>query len=779
MQVLEKLIELLHKSSVYNPDSQSKPTCILWPDKELQFTSIIETLQAELPELFVLGDYAPEKRTGPAIWLRCVLADTIKETELPQDSIPILYLPGVGRQDLRAVESCPEHLKPLAELQYRGVIWSQINSKDWTILSLLKSDQGGFALDVSQDASTKEAMKLALSNLLEEEVSLLQGKRLDKDYFNSLLSGGDPIKGLLTWLNEGESYVQKRSENEWNAFNQVSKSQFGFTPKSEGLLAAAENLALHNGVWLSIWERYCESPKRYKNIPTQIRNCKMPSFDLFADVSEKGKWPQWNDDEEVRLLQSLSSLSEKPAHIARENILTLEKEHGVRRELIWTELGDSQLAQVLLHLSELAKITTNSLAAGNIDDIFTSYTTVGWKADDAVLKALSLTEVKYFEAVSIAIRAIYLPWAEDNAIYLQNIVSESSYPGKTIETASSTSYKDGECVLFVDGLRFDTAKRLSSLLQNIGLKPKETAYWNPLPSVTATGKPSVAPVRDKIKGIEENENFEPSVKQTGQSLKGGYHLKKLLRDDGWKILDRNDNGDGVGNAWCEFGDIDHEGHDRGWKLAKHVDSLLEEIKERIEELLAAGWKEVRIVTDHGWLLMPQGLSKIELPSTLTNSKWGRCAVLKSGAETDEKTFPWYWNSNQHFALANGISCFKKGDEYNHGGLSVQECIVLEMTVCNNSVGISKSTVELTDIVWRNLRCKIAADGDFDGLIVDIRLEAGNKDSSVVLSTKNLSENGTASVVVEDEDSQGTQAFVVILDSNGNILNQATTIIGGE
>lgn len=107
-----------------------------------------------------------------------------------------------------------------------------------------------------------------------------------------------------------------------------------------------------------------------------------------------------------------------------------------------------------------------------------------------------------------------------------------------------------------------------------------------------------------------------------QSLKGGYHLKKLLLDAGWKVLERSDNGDGVGNAWCEFGDIDHEGHDRGWKLAKHLDSLLKEIHERIQSLLAVGWKSVRVVTDHGWLLVPGGLPKIELPFTLTDNNGG-------------------------------------------------------------------------------------------------------------------------------------------------------------
>ncbi len=72
-------------------------------------------------------------------------------------------------------------------------------------------------------------------------------------------------------------------------------------------------------------------------------------------------------------------------------------------------------------------------------------------------------------------------------------------------------------------------------------------------------------------------------------------------------------------AWCEFGDIDHEGHDRGWKLAKHIDALILEITDRITELLAAGWKRVRVVTDHGWLLLPGGLPKIDLPSALADN----------------------------------------------------------------------------------------------------------------------------------------------------------------
>ena len=171
MRLLDHLLKAVRDAAVFNPEVQVAPACILWPDRDRQWEAVIPALQAELPELLVLGDYAPEKRVGPAIWLRCVLAGRAEGVSLPKGQTPIFYLPGVSRQDLRAVESCPDHLKPLAELQYRGVIWSQSNAKDWTILAYLKSDQGGLGLDVAQDNDAKNAMQLALYRLLDEDVS--------------------------------------------------------------------------------------------------------------------------------------------------------------------------------------------------------------------------------------------------------------------------------------------------------------------------------------------------------------------------------------------------------------------------------------------------------------------------------------------------------------------------------------------------------------------------------------------------------------------------------
>lgn len=777
--VQHALVNAIRRSSVFNPEVQVEPACILWPDRDRQWEAIIPTLQDDLPELMVLGGYAADERTGPAIWLRCVIAGKSDEVTLPAGSTPILYLPGVSRQDLRAVEGCADYLKPLAELQYRGVIWSQINAKDWTILAYLKSDQGGLGLDVAQDAAAKNAMQLALYRLLDEDVALLKGKRLDKDYFNTLLTGGDPIRDLLRWLDQGDAFIENQGDNAWKAFVEVIDSQLGFNPQKEGVLAGAVKLATHEGPWKAVWERFCEAPNRYPKIPKQIEKCRPPVFDLFADASSAAGWPQWNDQQEQKLQGELKALEQLPSHEARKSLLSLEKQHQERRSLVWAELHQAPLVQALECLAVLAQVTDTCLNAGTVADLVSGYTNNGWRADDAVLRALGLvSEPSHVDAVTVAIRAVYLPWLEESARYLQQQIDGSSYPGGTISVEKPFVSTDGECILFVDGLRFDAAKRLQERLENKGLDTAESPNWGALPSVTATGKAAVSPVRHMISGEDGNTDFEPSVGETKQSLKGGYHFKKLLEGSGWVLLGRNELGAGEDRAWTEVGDIDHEGHDRGWKLSKHVDGLLVEIAERIEALLNAGWKQVRVVTDHGWLLMPGGLPKIDLPSALAENKWGRCASLKPGASTNERLFPWYWNPNQHFALADGISCFKNGEEYTHGGLTLQECLTLELVV--SRTGSSGSCeFEITDVVWKGLRCTVAVDGDYADLRIDIRTEAGNVAASVVLSIKSFKANGTSSVVVEDEELEGKDAFLVLIDEAGNLVAQAATVIGGE
>ncbi len=332
MRVIEHLVCALRDSAIFNPEVQVTPSCILWPDKDRQWEAVIPRLQSELGELLVLGEYAPENRVGPSIWLRCVIAGKAPDVTLPVDQVPVFYLPGVSRQDLRAIEDCPELVKPLAELQYRGVIWSQANAKDWTIMAFLKSGQGGLGLDVAQDNDAKNAMQLALYRLLDEELELLKGKRLDKDYFNTLLTGGDPVRDLLQWLDLGDAFRESRGENEWKAFVQVCKSQMGFDPQLQGVLEGARRLASRQGPWQAVWDRFREAPKRYPHLPDRIRASGEPAVDLFASDASAGGWPQWNEDQEKALQHDLKALVGFAPHEARMRIIDLDKQHAGRRE---------------------------------------------------------------------------------------------------------------------------------------------------------------------------------------------------------------------------------------------------------------------------------------------------------------------------------------------------------------------------------------------------------------------------------------------------------------
>jgi hypothetical protein len=120
-------------------------------------------------------------------------------------------------------------------------------------------------------------------------------------------------------------------------------------------------------------------------------------------------------------------------------------------------------------------------------------------------------------------------------------------------------------------------------------------------------------------------------------------------------------------------------------------------------------------------------------------------------------------------------------EYTHGGLSLQECLNLDLILTGSGGKKTSRAVEMTDIVWRGLGCKLAIDGDYEGLCVDVRTQAGDANSSVAMdqNPKPVDKSGKGSVMVEDDALEGEDAFIVIIDEPGELIAQTQTIIGGE
>jgi len=141
--VFDAAIASLKGAAAYNRDDVGRPAAILWPDEKREWETLVPRLRMVLPQFLVFGPYDKTNRSGPAIWLRCVLASRIPDVTWAPEDVPIIYMPSVSRMTLRATEECPAELRPLAELQYRGVFWSQYNGKDWTIAAFLQTEKGG------------------------------------------------------------------------------------------------------------------------------------------------------------------------------------------------------------------------------------------------------------------------------------------------------------------------------------------------------------------------------------------------------------------------------------------------------------------------------------------------------------------------------------------------------------------------------------------------------------------------------------------------------------
>jgi len=767
------VIALLGSARLHQPGVEEPPAVILWADPKSEWTPVIRALRERLPELLVLGDYAPEKKQGPAIWVRCVVERALPDVALPEGAIPILYMPGVNRQSLRAGEECPRELQPIVELQYRGAVWTQRSGRDWTVEAMLTSDDG-LGLDVARDSRTKQSLHASLHVLATTPVAHLAGKRLEAEDFDRLMVGDHP-RDLLMWMNEPESVRRRMTdEGKWHAFKNRCRDDFGFDPDADGELVAGERLAIHDhAAWEGLWSRFFEAPALYPGVP-DLLNRSRPATLAF----DPEPWPIENDQAEDRLRASLVEAGGMDDASARVRIRELESQHGVRRSWVWAKLGKCPLAFALEHLVRLAEATNSQLGGETPEEMARLYADGSYAADDSVMRALAAVRSTANEqALTTVVRSVYLPWCEQAATRLQKLTRTSALPGAGDQQAVEADA--GCCLLFVDGLRFDLGQRLAAGLEERGLRVSRSRRWAALPTVTATAKPAVSPIAEQIRGEGLPENFAPS-NDGGQALTTP-RFRKLLEDAGYQVLDAKDAGNpGEPNArgWAEFGNIDRRGHDLKARIAGQLGQELDRLMERVLELVESGWTSVRIVTDHGWLVMPGGLPRHDLPKYLTESKWARCATIKGQSKVSVPTAPWHWNSAAEFAAAPGITCFSAGHEYAHGGISLQECLIPDLVVrpVRDDRGPQATIVE---VQWLGLRCRVTVDSPAAGLQIDIRTKPNAADSTIVSSVKPVGSDGKAGVVVEDEELEGTAAVVVLLDADGRPLAKRQTTIGGE
>jgi hypothetical protein len=233
---------------------------------------------------------------------------------------------------------------------------------------------------------------------------------------------------------------------------------------------------------------------------------------------------------------------------------------------------------------------------------------------------------------------------------------------------------------------------------------------------------------------------------------------------------------GEGGGWTETGKLDALGHSLDALLVRQIEPEIDALLERISALLRAGWSRLHVVTDHGWLLLPGGLPKVELSPHLVATRWSRCAAVKGGSTPSIPTYPWYWRPLLRIASPPGIGAFVANTEYAHGGISLQECVIPDLIVERGEEAV---TATITEISWRGMRCRVAVKTNTTGLQVDLRLHRKQAASSIVAAAKELGTNFEASLAVSDDKHEGAAASVVVSDPSGRVLDYKPTTVGED
>ena len=767
--IYDKVVHALKQAENHNSHVMVKPEVILWPDPDNQWTDVIEILQQEMPQLILYGSYVPEKKQGPSIWIKCMVAKMLPEANWSAGVIPIIYMPGIAKSDLRNVEEAGLDFQPLIEYQYTGVLFLQYNGKEWTVLAFVENEIYGLGLKILEDIATKDALKKSLPTIFKDG-EILQGKSvIDAAFLNNILFP-DVIPNILKWMCKGDSFLQQMDAGRRDVFIQLCKNQYEFELDHKDIISIARKLGEQKGNWNYVWQIYANAPKKYHEIEELLRAAKPADLGSGMFAIPEESWPQVNEIAEGKLLTELTKVATLLPKEATSKLIALEVSNHKRRNWVWNELGKSPLANSLQYLIEMAKTCIVPFPSSSIIELKDYYISKGLHADQSMRKALAAVKSeKDKKAVKAIIQLIYQPWLELITNQFQALIAQNA----EIFTNQIAKEEAENYVLFVDAFRYELAEEFNQRLHKLKYKVTLKSNWSAIPSLTPTAKPNVSPVAISVSTTSEIVEFRPQL-ANGKDLQTAA-FREQLSANGFKLITNPSDINPTGKSWQEIGDIDTKGHEEQADMVKRVEELFDQIHEALDVAFENGVKQIKIVTDHGWLLMPGCLPKTQLNAGLAETRWGRCALIKEGVKTDLLHLPWRWNPSIYIAYAPGINFFKMNEEYAHGGISIHECLVPEMIIENPKT--SASNEKILSFKWTKLKCAFITEHVSEGFTMDIRTKYNDETTSILESTnKTIAENKGYLMVNDSAEFQS--ATIVLIDPNGRIIDKISTTVGG-
>ncbi|MEN9883718.1 MAG: hypothetical protein RLZZ420_935, partial [Bacteroidota bacterium] len=503
--IYDKVLAALKNAESHNSQVMVRPEVILWPDPDNQWTGVISLLQDAMPQLLVYGTYDSDKRQGPSIWLKCMVSRSLPEAQWDADLIPIIYLPGVAKADLRNVEQAVFNFQPLLEYQYTGTLFVQENGREWSIMAFVENPIHGLGVKVTKDNATKEALKKTLPSIFQDPEVLANKSVIDADYLNSQMFP-DIMPAILKWMCKGDDLLDTMDAVKREVFFNICKSQYEFEPDQRNIKAIAEKLGAQKNAWKYVWQLYATAPRKYPEMEELLRLAKPADLGSGMFALPEESWPQINEQKELELAQSLTKATKLESAKALVSIQELEKTHCVRRNWVWHELGKSPLADALQYLVVMAAKALEPFSAATIEDIKQYYTTKGYVIDQQMRKAFASVKLeKDKNLVKAVIQQFYQPWLENITIKFQKLMAHDS----GIFTGQQAQAEPESHILFVDAFRYELAREFVGKLEKQQYSVSVQAAWSAIPSLTPTAKPHASPVAMLVSTQSQFNEFRP------------------------------------------------------------------------------------------------------------------------------------------------------------------------------------------------------------------------------------------------------------------------------
>ena len=799
--LLEALVDQLNQRFVH----EKRATVCLWFDEHREFWRLLPHLREHLALLesapFVLLEYDAAALHGQ-IWLKSQVARALASSD--QDASPrrrfVVYVPFSEERLERPGADGEPPLELLTEYAVGGVLW-RVGGKRPTLFTFLK--QAGVALPFDSAAQRRlydggaDSMlaKYVASNIGQHQsfwqtpiTAELAQSRLVGDLDQALLDlAADPDGGWQDLLERGLI----------NELQEMAQERYGFvkrmTPVVEWVRDLVAALALTDA-YVGYGEA-ADFPFLDRLPPSALRSHHIQLLQRWLrDSDSRDSWDRWVREVEKQIdLSAWASGREGCAfgfpHLVRlrwnrasaefnaaaDKASTTAEYFEQNRELIAreAELGAAShapagcwglLRDLGVFLDECDKAAARVFEGQPAAELARVYVEAAPVVELQHMRIRLQAEEQDLPPVArVADRAYGRYTNALNTEFFRALVDQGSatvteMPSVTRHVEKTVWRAEGKrAVIIVDALRFDCAHAIKEQLHDREVKIEPVVAT--LPTVTPIGMTALLPISDATVTLSiVGNDLHPKV--DGKDTAVLSNRISLLSERGATCLEiaevetASQVPADAGDLLVAYGhdELDHIGHGEAQTLIRHVQSEVDRLVRLIQKLHRWGYPTVHVLTDHGFILLPQEL----LPETVPcDSAWchvlkERYALVPAKADVPLATFPFEWDADVRVAVPPGLAFFKAEKSFSHGGAAVQELVIPHLasrsrTRAEKRIGVDVvvATTELTRAAVKvTLRPRLA-DSTPSGQLV-LATEVGR---TLALDVSRIDEHGQQASVL--------------------------------